>query len=76
MPRALSNGIELCYETHGERRGRPLVLIMGLGAQLIAWPPPSIERLVSRGHFVVCFDNRDVGESTSFAASGCARCTW
>jgi pimeloyl-ACP methyl ester carboxylesterase len=70
MPRTRNKGVEIYYETHGERHGRPLVLVMGLGAQLIHWPEPFLERLVASGHFVVTFDNRDVGFSTSFAAAG------
>ena len=70
MPRTRNKSVEIYYETHGERQGRPLVLIMGLGAQLIHWPEPFLERLVASGHFVVTFDNRDVGFSTSFAAAG------
>jgi pimeloyl-ACP methyl ester carboxylesterase len=70
MPRIRTHGIELYYETHGAGSGSPLVLIMGLNAQLIHWPAPLVDRLVERGHWVVSFDNRDVGKSTSFAASG------
>src|SRR5262245_30053671 len=70
MPRMRSKAVEIYYETHGDRQARPLVLIMGLGAQLIHWPERLIERLVASGHFVVTFDNRDVGLSTSFAAAG------
>ena len=70
MPRARSKNVELHYETHGQRQQRPIVLIMGLGAQLIHWPQPIIDRLVANGHFVVTFDNRDVGLSTSFSSAG------
>src|SRR5262245_25944732 len=70
MPRTRNKSVEIYYETHGERHGRPLVLIMGLGAQLIHWPERFLARLVASGHFVVTFDNRDLGLSTSFAAAG------
>ena len=57
--------VELCYETFGEP-GRPAVLlIMGLGAQMIAWHVDFCERLAERGFFVVRYDNRDAGLSTS-----------
>jgi pimeloyl-ACP methyl ester carboxylesterase len=66
MPTAQSNGIELCYETFGDPEDPTLLLIMGLGAQMIAWPAPMCEGLVDRGFHVVRFDNRDVGLSTWF----------
>jgi pimeloyl-ACP methyl ester carboxylesterase len=59
-----ANGIEIAYETFGERGGPPLVLVMGLGTQMLAWPDELCEDLADRGHFVVRFDNRDVGLST------------
>ena len=62
MPRAQSNGIEIEYEAIGE--GEPLLLIMGLGAQLVLWPDEFCEQLADRGFRVVRFDNRDVGLST------------
>jgi pimeloyl-ACP methyl ester carboxylesterase len=67
MPHAAVNGIEIFYERHGEQDATPLLLIMGLGGQLVAWDPELIELLVARGYHVVAFDNRDVGLSTSFA---------
>jgi pimeloyl-ACP methyl ester carboxylesterase len=56
--------LELCYETFGDRSDPALVLIMGLGTQMIAWRDDFCERLAARGFFVVRFDNRDVGRST------------
>ncbi len=64
MPYAPANGIELYFETHGDPAGRPLVLVMGLGAQMTLWEPGFCEELVRRGFYVVRFDNRDVGLST------------
>ena len=65
MPRAKTNGIELEYATHGAREGgRPLVLIRGLGTQMVQWSETLLEKLVTAGHFLVTFDNRDVGLST------------
>lgn len=62
--RAPSNGIEIEYETFGDAADPPLLLIAGLGAQLIAWDVEFCESLVDRGFFVIRFDNRDVGLST------------
>ncbi|MGV9772193.1 alpha/beta fold hydrolase [Streptosporangium sp. NPDC003464] len=62
--RARANGIELAYDTFGAPGGRPLLLIMGLGAQRIHWDEGLCELLADRGHHVVRFDNRDAGEST------------
>ena len=59
-----ANGIELCYETFGDPGGEPLLLVMGLGAQMITWPVELCDALVDRGFFVIRFDNRDVGRST------------
>ncbi len=64
MPRAATNGIEIEYETQGDPGGRPLLLLRGLGTQLIQWPPGLMKRLVDDGHFVISPDNRDVGLST------------
>ncbi len=61
-----ANGIEIAYETFGDRGAPPLVLVMGLGTQMLAWPDEFCEDLVARGHYVVRFDNRDVGASTHF----------
>lgn len=66
MPTAASNGIEICYESFGDPDDPTLLLVAGLGAQLLAWPEPFCEGLVDRGFHVVRFDNRDVGLSTWF----------
>jgi pimeloyl-ACP methyl ester carboxylesterase len=70
MPRAHGNGVELEYETFGRPSDRPLLLIMGLGMQMIQWDDDFCAALVDAGHFVVRFDNRDVGLSTKFTAAG------
>jgi pimeloyl-ACP methyl ester carboxylesterase len=64
MTTAKSNGIELCYETFGSSDDPALLLVMGLGAQMIAWPDTFCEALASRGFHVIRYDNRDVGLST------------
>ena len=62
--RVAANGIELAYETFGDAKEPPVVLVMGLATQMIAWPDELCEALAERGHFVIRFDNRDVGGST------------
>lgn len=62
MPTVASNGIELYYESRGS--GPPLVMIMGIGAQLVNWPPGLVDEVVARGFRVILFDNRDTGLST------------
>jgi pimeloyl-ACP methyl ester carboxylesterase len=64
VPRLEANGLEFEYDTFGEPDGAPLLLIMGLGAQLISWDEPFCELLADRGFHVVRFDNRDAGLST------------
>jgi pimeloyl-ACP methyl ester carboxylesterase len=60
------NGIEIEYVTEGDPFDPALLLVMGLGAQLITWPDGFVEGLRRRGFFVVRFDNRDSGLSTTF----------
>lgn len=64
MPRAAVNGIEIEYETLGDAADPALVLVSGLGSQLIGWDDEFCRGLVDRGFFLVRFDNRDVGLST------------
>ena len=64
MPRVHANGIEIEYDTFGDPDNRPLILIMGLSCQLVAWPESFCEKLATKGHFVIRFDNRDVGLSS------------
>lgn len=61
---ARANGIELTYDTFGEATAPPLVLIMGLASQMIAWDDAFCTALAARGFRVIRFDNRDVGLST------------
>jgi pimeloyl-ACP methyl ester carboxylesterase len=66
MPIAPPNaaGVELCYEVFGDDDGVPLLLVMGLGAQLLSWDTEFCQALVDRGFMVIRYDNRDVGLST------------
>lgn len=68
--RVTANGIDIAYESFGPPTGRPLLLIMGLGAQLIHWDEEFCELLAEQGHHVVRFDNRDAGLSTHFHDAG------
>lgn len=70
MANLQANGIQIEYDTFGKRSGRPLLLVMGLGAQMIHWRKEFCEQLADAGHFVVRYDNRDVGLSTKFDAAG------
>ncbi len=60
----VGGGITLCYETFGDPSDPAVLLIMGLGAQMVTWQEDFCEALVARGLHVVRFDNRDVGRST------------
>ncbi len=64
MPKIESNGIELEYELIGNPSDPTLLLITGLGMQLIRWPEEFCQQLADRGFLVVRFDNRDSGLST------------
>jgi pimeloyl-ACP methyl ester carboxylesterase len=64
MGQTTANGITIEYETIGDPAAQPLLLVMGLGAQLITWPDGFCAQLADRGFHVVRFDNRDVGLSS------------
>ncbi|MCX7064806.1 MAG: alpha/beta hydrolase [Proteobacteria bacterium] len=70
MANVQANGIRIEYDTFGDRSGRPLLMVMGLGAQMIHWRAEFCEQLADAGHYVVRFDNRDVGLSSKFEAAG------
>lgn len=65
----VSDDIELCVEVAGDPNNPPLLLVMGLGSQLIFWPENLIKRLIAAGFFVIRFDNRDIGLSTKISRS-------
>ncbi len=67
---APANGIELAYQEIGDPGGEPLLLIMGLATQMIAWDEGLCALLAERGFRVVRFDNRDIGRSTKIEAAG------
>jgi pimeloyl-ACP methyl ester carboxylesterase len=60
----VGGGIRLCYDTFGDAADPPLLLIMGLGTQMVAWHEDFCAKLVGEGFYVVRFDNRDIGRST------------
>lgn len=62
--------LELAYETFGEAGDPPVLLVMGLATQMVGWPDDFCAQLAERGHFVVRFDNRDIGLSTHLHAAG------
>jgi pimeloyl-ACP methyl ester carboxylesterase len=60
----VGRGITLCYETFGDPKDPPILLVMGLATQMIAWHEDFCEQLAERGFYVIRFDNRDIGLST------------
>lgn len=68
--RVKANGIELVYDTFGEADAPSMLLIMGLGCQMIDWKDEFCAMLAGRGFRVIRFDNRDVGQSTIFSEAG------
>jgi pimeloyl-ACP methyl ester carboxylesterase len=70
MPQAMANRLCIEYETFGRARDPAILLIMGLGGQLILWPDAFCQRLAEAGHYVIRYDNRDVGLSSKCDALG------
>lgn len=66
MAQLKANGLEVEYDTFGAENADPLLLIMGLGTQMTAWSPDFCDTLAGHGHYVIRFDNRDIGLSTKF----------
>ncbi len=71
-----SNGIGIEVDDQGLPNGEPLLLIMGLGMQMLGWPDELVQMLVSRGFRVIRFDNRDTGLSTGFDQAGVPNLAW
>jgi pimeloyl-ACP methyl ester carboxylesterase len=61
---AAANGLKLAYETFGSPDDAPILLVMGLGTQMIAWPDEFCQEIADRGFHVIRYDNRDSGLST------------
>lgn len=70
MPQITANGISIEYEAHGDPANPPLLLVMGLGAQMTLWPIELIDALTARGYYVIRYDNRDIGLSEKFGHAG------
>ncbi len=68
--RTSANGIEIEYETFGEPGNDPLLMVMGLGAQLTLWDEDFCQMLADRGFYAIRYDNRDIGLSTYFDEAG------
>jgi pimeloyl-ACP methyl ester carboxylesterase len=61
-----ANNVSLAYDSFGDEAAEAILLISGLGTQMIRWTVPFCQELVARGYRVVRFDNRDAGCSTHF----------
>ncbi len=70
MPTLTANGIRIAFDTAGDPKSAPLLLVHGLGMQLTAWPEEFVDGLVELGFYVIRFDNRDCGLSTKFERAG------
>ena len=66
MPHIDANGLSIYVESHGDRGAIPLILVRGLGSQIIHWPKAFINGFVANGFFVITADNRDAGLSQKF----------
>ena len=66
----IANGLQIEVDIQGPEQGEPILLIMGLGMQLIGWPDELVQLLVQRGFRVIRHDNRDVGLSQGFDRLG------
>lgn len=71
-----ANGIDIDYQEHGPADGPAMLLVMGLGAQLVRWPAEMVAALAAQGYRVILFDNRDVGLSTKFDHLGTPSIVW
>lgn len=70
MPQIKANNLDIECDTFGDSGGRPLLLIMGLGAQMTRWREAFCQLLADAGHYVIRFDNRDIGLSQKFSHFG------
>lgn len=65
-----ANGIDLEYDTFGDASAPPVLLVMGLGAQMVGWDEAFCRQLASQGFYIIRFDNRDIGLSTKLRSAG------
>ena len=71
-----NTNIELFYEDHGDPSHETILLIMGLGAQMVLWPDELVEELVGHGFRVIRYDNRDIGLSQKFDGAKAPKPAW
>jgi pimeloyl-ACP methyl ester carboxylesterase len=76
MPHITANNIDLYYEDNGPSDAPVILLVMGLGAQMIAWPDTMIQALVAKGFRVIHYDNRDVGMSQRMEGAVAPNLVW
>jgi proline iminopeptidase len=76
VPAIEANGLTLEYESLGDPAAPTILLIMGLGVQMILWPDALCGMLAAKGFRVVRFDNRDAGLSTQLDHLGKPRVGW
>lgn len=76
MPTINANGIEIYYEEAGAADAPVILLVMGLGTQMIAWPDDLIQGLVAKGFRVIHYDNRDIGLSQRMEGAPAGSLVW
>jgi len=76
MPTLTANGIRIAFDTAGDAKSTPLLLVHGLGMQLTSWPEEFVDGLVELGFYVIRFDHRDSGLSTKFDRAGKPNVLW
>lgn len=76
MPTIRANGIDIYYEESGPAEASVILLVMGLGTQMIAWPDELIQGLVANGYRVIHYDNRDVGLSQRMDGAPAGSLVW
>jgi pimeloyl-ACP methyl ester carboxylesterase len=76
LPTIHANGIDLYYEDNGPADAPVILLVMGLGTQMIAWPEDFLQGLVGRGYRVIHYDNRDIGLSSHMHGAPAGNLIW
>lgn len=76
MPTVRANGIDLYFEENGPVDGPVILLVMGLGTQMIAWPDDFIQGLAKEGYRVIHYDNRDIGLSSRLDGAPAPNLIW
>ena len=76
MPTVQANGVDIYYEENGPADAPVILLVMGLGTQMIAWPEEFIAGLVTSGYRVIHYDNRDIGLSQHMDGAAAGNLIW